>query len=344
MPLDDAAPADPILGLAFDTRALPAADGFAMWRSILGEFYDVAAPDEAPFRAAMTAWNLGGVLVSAGQFSAQEFSRNARRVRRDGFDHYTVLLHRRGRFMADTGSHVARSGPGGLCVLDFARPVVTRTSPNDLVTITFPRDMLDRVLPPRDLHGLTLAGAPAGLLQDFLLALAQRLPTLRAGDAPHLAAACGNLLAACVAPSAATAERAQAPLEALTYRRARRLIDAHMHLPDWDAEALRLALGMSRASLYRVFARFGGVAAHIRQRRLARAHALLAAAEGRGLVSQVAAQCGFVSDAHFSRAFRAAYGYSPREAMAAPGAGPPPPRPRQGDEARFVDWIRRLSA
>jgi AraC-like DNA-binding protein len=350
MPSADATPAlQPVPALHFDTAGLPARDNFDAWRAIMGEIYEVLPStfeNEAAFRAKLSLWSLAGIHVTEGTFSPQQFARSARRVRRDGFDHYTVLLHRGGQWLADTGDRSIKSADGRLCILDFARPVVTDVTWNDSITLSRPREMLDRVLPPRDLHGLTPDGAGAGLLRDFMVSLTSRIGDLTVSEAPHVAAACSNLLAACLTPSRATIANAQPELEAMAYRRAKQLIDANLHNPRWGAEELRLALGISRSTLYRVFERFGGVAEHIRARRLVRAHDLLTETQGQRRVSEIARLCGFANDTHFSRAFRQAYGYTAREAMAFGASGPPVRHgdggAPHGEAATYIDWIRRL--
>ena len=74
-------------------------------------------------------------------------------------------------------------------------------------------------------------------------------------------------------------------------------------------EVLQARLNLSRATLYRVFAPLGGVASFIRERRLVRIHALVAS--GSALpVKRLAAEFGFASGTHLTRAFRARFGYS----------------------------------
>jgi AraC-like DNA-binding protein len=72
--------------------------------------------------------------------------------------------------------------------------------------------------------------------------------------------------------------------------------------------------------LYRAFDSFGGVAAYITTRRLDRAFEALVARRDRALtIGEIARRHGFTSDAHFSRAFRARFGLSPREVEDMPG-------------------------
>ena len=172
---------DPLPGMRFDTGGSGNRDGYETWREILGEFYEVRAPDRAEttnFAASIMIWNLAGVLLTDGFHTYQRFSRSVGRARRDGFDHYTLSLNRTGVWRGDVGDSVLESGPGRIRLLDFARPVDAEVTRNDAVTLSFPRDMLDDALPARDLHVLTLDGPRGGLLAEFLLMLTRRAATL----------------------------------------------------------------------------------------------------------------------------------------------------------------------
>jgi AraC-like DNA-binding protein len=96
--------------------------------------------------------------------------------------------------------------------------------------------------------------------------------------------------------------------EALTY------IRANLADPALNADRVASAMFISRRRLYQLFDDGQGVSERIRQLRLDRAKSLLAdparAAQG---VAEIAKACGFVSAAHFSRAFRNAVGRSPSE-------------------------------
>ena len=91
---------------------------------------------------------------------------------------------------------------------------------------------------------------------------------------------------------------------------------------------LAKAAGASAPHLCRVFAEGPGIGPMhaVRLLRLEQAAALLARSTLN--VKQIAARCGFASQFHFSRVFRAVYGISPTEARAQTLEGAPPPVPR----------------
>ena len=100
------------------------------------------------------------------------------------------------------------------------------------------------------------------------------------------------------------------------YWAARRLIDRLCTNADLTPERVAVALGCSRASLYRAFARRGeSIAATIWSARIERAQRMLVSAEGAGLlVSDIAQHCGFRELPTFTRMFKRRFGMTPRDA------------------------------
>ena len=103
-------------------------------------------------------------------------------------------------------------------------------------------------------------------------------------------------------------------------------IDEHLGDPTLDPESIAAAHFISRRHLDRLFADGERtVAETIRDRRLERCRRDLEDPRRAGdSVLDIAMRWGFVSPAHFSRAFRAAYGISPRELRQRAPGGPPP--------------------
>ena len=122
-----------------------------------------------------------------------------------------------------------------------------------------------------------------------------------------------------IRPGTALQPTARAPDEPpapLLLARARELMRSHVEEP-LEVEAIAARLGLSRRSLERLFARHGegSPARAYLEVRLKRARQLLQ--QTRMPVVEVALACGFTSAAHFSRAYRAAFGKPPQVDKAA---------------------------
>lgn len=91
-------------------------------------------------------------------------------------------------------------------------------------------------------------------------------------------------------------------------------IDANLDRDELSPSVLARQFAMSVRQLYRVTSTAGCTSSGlIWSRRLERARRLLNEERSEGRVLDVALSCGFKDGAHFSRAFRRAYGSSPRE-------------------------------
>ncbi|MEO1020336.1 MAG: helix-turn-helix domain-containing protein, partial [Pseudomonadota bacterium] len=86
--------------------------------------------------------------------------------------------------------------------------------------------------------------------------------------------------------------------------------------PVVDVAAICARYGLSRATLYRMFADCGGVEALRTRLRLSHAFQVLWEAEPkRGFVRSVSTSLGFKDQAHFTRLFKRSYGIAPAEAL-----------------------------
>ncbi len=116
------------------------------------------------------------------------------------------------------------------------------------------------------------------------------------------------------APPEAVEESVPTPIESAAQRFAERLeqaLDTHLGDPAFGVHELAAALHVDRATLFRrVRGSFQTTPSELlRERRLARAQALLRARSGN--VSEIAYAVGFDNLSHFSQAFRKRYGVAP---------------------------------
>jgi len=119
-----------------------------------------------------------------------------------------------------------------------------------------------------------------------------------------------NLIGAAIA---ARGTVASAPPRRALWERVTLFIDRNLENPELKPPYIASALGMSLRYLHLLFAEQGHtVAGWIRGRRLERCRAELAKSRGACTVKEVAFRWGFNDAAHFSRVFKACYGFSPR--------------------------------
>jgi AraC-like DNA-binding protein len=306
----------------FTTEGLPDRDRFEAWRQTASAVFEVAAaaPDDTPepFNARMAIHHLGSLILMEVNFGAQRFVRTRRKIALDGLDHYQVQLYATGGLSGTAGDRDRFLGPGDIQILDLARTNITAARSSETIAFFVPRDLLDRALPSSNgLHGLVLRGAsgPGGLLGDYMKAMMRRIPSFTVDEARFTAEACIGMVAASFRPTADGLARIGPQIEAAFLDRIKRHIDRQLGNPRFGPDTICNSCGVSRATLYRLFQPEGGVAKFIQDRRLARAFDDLAAPANRHLrIIDIAMRWGFSSEAHFSRAFRAAYGMSPKEA------------------------------
>lgn len=337
----------------FVTDHLAEHERFDAWRQSISVVFDVAplahAGTEA-FKASVEATHLGSLLVGDLHFGGQQFSRSRPRVVRDGMDHYLVQWYRRGGFVgqADDGQDLVVQA-SDIVLFDLSRTQRTFARPSHVLSLVLPREVVDDALGSAgSWHGTVLRANSifGGLLADHLASMHRRLPSVTMQDAPAVACATVQMIAACVDPSLRNLSHARDELNNVTLDRVQQFIARHLAQP-LTPGMLCNQFGMSRSLLYRLFEPLGGVASYIQQRRLLRAfHALSNPLNRRLRVTEIAARVGFVSAAHFSRAFHVAFGVTPSDvramALAAVQSHDGHSPPLLTSSIEFADWMRSL--
>lgn len=333
----------------FHTDQAAAEDRFDAWRESISVLFDVIPPARGTlegFEASVHATHLGQLLVGDICFGAQQFARDRARAARDGLDHYLVQWYRGGGF---AGQHDSdgdmRVHAGDIVFFDMARPQRTFAHSSRVLSLIVPRALCDEAFgaTAERLHGTVLRrdDALGGLLADHLDSLHRRLPSVSAEQTADVVYATTRMLAACLRPAQPVLAQAQAEMRAVTLERIQRHIGRNLGAP-LTPESLCRAFGISRSLLYRLFEPLGGVAHYVQQRRLLRAfHALANPVNQRLRVAEIATRLGFTSEAHFSRAFRAAFGLAPREARAA-GASARALAVAGASSIEYAEWLRGL--
>jgi AraC-like DNA-binding protein len=221
----------------------------------------------------------------------------------------------RGSGVVEQDGRQARLRAGDLALIDLSRPVRWAMAPMTLVAVVFPRALLPLAADDTArLTGVRIAGdrGSAALASSLARRLAVDLDEY--GTGARLGTAVLDLLAVGLASRIDRDVPADTRQRALLLR-VQAFIEQRLADPQLSPSAIAAAHHISLRYLYALFAdEEASVAGWIRQRRLERCRRdLLDPALQEWPVSTIAAQWGLGNAAHFSRAFRAAYGVTPVE-------------------------------
>ncbi|AOK57278.1 hypothetical protein WT15_27860 [Burkholderia stagnalis] len=263
---------------------------------------------------------VGGLLMGETTFNAQQYRRDRRVIAQGGLDDYVIQVITAGSLRGVFGLRNVAVEPGDICVMDLTRTFDSRVEAGATLTTAVPRKALERALGRHDLHGVVLkAGRPlTQLLVDFLHGLMAASARLSARESFAAQDAMTALLAAGLAGEDVAARETASVLADVLRERIMEFIDANLTRPELNPDLLMRRFRISRAHLYRTFADDGGVSRVIRNKRLDAAYVALRHPRGRERsIAEIAAECGFTSNAQFLRAFRAHFGVTPSDAKRA---------------------------
>ncbi|MGH1571235.1 helix-turn-helix domain-containing protein [Methylobacterium sp. P31] len=295
----------------FTTDSLPERDRFDAWRALFSA-HDLDA-DPLGFSGQIETTLVGSVALRVMNAAPQGPARSRSQIRRDGQDGFVLHLSRHA-YSVETERGVTDVPAGAISLNDLSQPYRrSRVPETDSLIVALPRLSVASVLPDEDaLHGLILHGGAGRLLADHLRSLVAHSHAIAAIDAAHIAQATLHMVAACARPSLEVVARASAPLEAARLRIAKRFVRGHLTTP-LRIDAMAKALGMSRSQLYRLFEPEGGVGRYLARQRLAAVRAALDDPLEQRSIGEIGDAYGFGNSALLNRAFRQAYGVSPRD-------------------------------
>lgn len=292
---------------------------FDLWRFGLSPLVAMELPEpgaRSSFAMKMASSQFADVAVSFGSSSAATFERSAQTIARSGLDSISLIVYLVDARI-DIEGHEIEFKAGDVLFFDFTRRWKVRVPDFKSLSIILPRALLAPMVPDiDDLHGRVLprTNPLSTVLVNHLQTLLAEAPALGPQDG-HTAARGTAAFIAAIAGAAASGRGASGrAVSAASLHGLRRTVDDNLANPELGPEFLCHQLGMSRATLYRLFEPLGGVRRYIQQRRLTRAYqAVTDPAHRKDRVSVIATRHGFSSDSVFSRAFREAFGISPTD-------------------------------
>jgi AraC-like DNA-binding protein len=281
---------------------------------------EVTRIDDSPFSAGIDVSDLGETVFADLNGTAQRADRRAVDIARSRDEYAILILQQSGTMIVSQDGRETRITPGDAAIVDTVRPyTLYLPEPVRQIVLHCPRHQLrSRLRSMRAVTAARIAGAsPTGaLLAGNLRSLARARRHLAVEQAAAVGRYTLDLLAVALEATpeagAAVFHRGSAALLA----RINAYLRDNLADPDLDPAGIARAHGISARHLHRLFHETGDtVGAAIRRGRLDRCRADLEDPRQRARsITEIALRWGFNDSAHFSRAFRARFGLSPREA------------------------------
>ncbi|MGW3209128.1 AraC-like ligand-binding domain-containing protein [Streptomyces sp. NPDC001135] len=327
------------------TAALPARDRFDWYHDVVvrtllpTQLRSERHTDD--FHAEAAALALGAAQVSTFAHSPLRSRRNPALIRRSDPEQYQLALMTKGRYWMSQRGSDTEIGPGDLILWDTSHPheAASLTSGIGVVILQLPRQAMplptgriDRLLGRRI---ATDAGMGA-VLAGFIRSLASHGTECTPHELARFGTVAVDMAAACLAGQADPYGQPPAEFRAQVLRRQiDAFIEHNLGDPALTPSAIAAHHHISVRTLHQLFReRPQSVAASIRRRRLEACRTDLGRPDlARLPIQAIAARWGYTGASAFSRAFREAFGISPREFRhAASAAGRP-----SGGPARSVN-------
>ncbi|SIQ99175.1 helix-turn-helix domain-containing protein [Micromonospora avicenniae] len=319
-----------------DTTVEAPADRFALWVEMAGR---VSAPvaftsdHAADFQGHARMIDLGGVGLTRFRYQSLVGRRTPRLIRQADPEVYQIALAMSGNCAISASRRDTAIPVGDFTLVDWGRPHDLAhagggdgQAPAASVTAVVPRallpldaDKVDRLTAAR----LCGSEGPGALLAQHLHRITRHPEQFRAGDVPYLADVTLSLVSALLARHLDAEDELPAEVrQQALLAQVREFLDRHLGDPELSPQVVADAHHISLRTLHRLFeTEDETVAGAIRRRRLERCRRDLADPLLRHRpVHLIGRRWGLTDPAHFSRAFRAAYGMGPRayRASAAP--------------------------
>ncbi|MGW2044686.1 helix-turn-helix domain-containing protein [Streptomyces sp. NPDC001858] len=306
----------------YTTDSLPVHHRRAYWREALSRTFgavDMKVPDEV-YSGTIRASPLGRLQTITVDGDCLYALRTRRLVAQGGGEERVVVkLLDRGTARLTQDGREADMRPGDIFVYDMARPV-RLDLPRSFRTksVVLPRDVLG--LSESDLTRVTASpirpdSALGGLLSPFLTGLVDTAATYPPRISELMASNVVDLLSVLVDEQLGRTAAGTRRGDRALLLRIQAFIDQHLADPELGPKVIARVHHISPRHLHKLFeSEDVTVTRWIQRRRLEGSRRELARRDAASRsVTVVAHRWGFTSAAHFSRAFRAAYGMTPSE-------------------------------
>ncbi|WP_307806371.1 helix-turn-helix domain-containing protein [Streptomyces sp. FH025] len=308
--------------ITYSTELLSPAERAEFWHDAVARTFipmEIRLLEPKPGTGVLSSDRLGTVQITRVTAGPQVTSRTRRTIAAGGEGWITIAMPTQGHGRLTQDGKEAVVGPGEFTMCYSSRPFTKELPvPYDFTAYHLPRSALhvhDDDLQAVVATPFTPGSGSVGLVTSYLHKLAHGAAELDPYTAGRLAETAVDLLALLIQERSGSL-RPSAPASARAMiARIKDYAIRHLGDPALSPEQIAAANHVSVRYLHKLFqSEETTVARWIQRRRLEMcARELARRPAAVATVSSVAQRWGFVSPAHFSRVFRAAYGVAPRD-------------------------------
>lgn len=290
---------------------------FWQWSASLASYFEsdpLADPSQSLIPVTCSQYHVGDFLLMDTSFSRQKFIRTPKWVRQnDDADHIALQAFVKGHVDTVSRSTAYRGDDSNIIAVNMRYASEAVSSDADVITFVFPREWICQYIP-----GLNTAIGPifgpgsmaARLFRDYMISMRRQIPQASQADAPMLSQ---NLIGF-LAPLLGRGDPLAAEAKESTFQVIEAFIDAHISDISLSVNALCVHFRLSRATLFRLFKKQGGVESFIRRRRLTACFkAVSDPAQFNRKLIDIGLDFGFHNPSHLSSLFKQYFAMTPRE-------------------------------
>ncbi len=309
-------------GQLLSTTNVPERDRFAYWREAICDVFvhlDCSSPERAAFAGSIYNQPFAQLQMSSMRSNQMTVNRSPRQIAKSSDDCLLVALQGQGRSVGSQGGREANLEPGDLALFDSTRPYDVRFEPGfQHCVLKIPRPLLmRRVGRVAELTAVRISAkrGMGRIVSRYLKSLPKELDGLDAQAARQVAETSLDLFASALAGLTPGAGLPRSTTRTGWRFRVQSFLETHLHDPELSPGAVADALGVSVRYLNSILAEEQtSLGRAIWTLRLARCREALAdRRQVNRNVGEIAFEWGFNDMSHFSRAFSAKYGMSPRD-------------------------------
>jgi AraC-like DNA-binding protein len=305
------------------TESVAPAERRAFWTDMVCDVFVQLECDtqrDVDFDGSIRSETLSTLEISEVRSQAQRVLRTPRQIAKASEDYFLVSIQTEGRGVVRQDGREALLMSGDFALYDSTRPYELRFDGAFAQTVLMlPGTQLRHAMTHTEaITASTVSGREGAghLLINMIECLRRDAPQLRPESAAAVADSVGHILVAGLRTLPAAQRPGASDLARYHLARVKQHVQQHLADPGLNVGSIARAVALSPAHLHRLFARSEDepLAHYIWSRRLEACKRLLGdPGNARRSVSEIAFGLGFNDAAHFSRAFRARFGMSPRE-------------------------------